>query len=173
MRHSCWLLLAALLLVACGVNSTRRGPGGTGWGRGAFDSNGERIYFTATSDRGTRITYTGGPGTGMMMGGGNLTCASCHGPDARGGRHRMHMDVMDAPDVRWSVLAGEAAGQGEAGAHEDEHTEAQGGYDLETFRQAVVAGKHPDGEPLSRDMPRWRMSDEDLADLAQYLQTLP
>ena len=34
-----------------------------------------------------------------------------------------------------------------------------GEYDLEDFRQAVVFGKHPDGEPLNRDMPRWRMGD--------------
>jgi hypothetical protein len=34
--------------------------GGTAWGLGAFRSNGERIYFTATSARGAAITYIGG-----------------------------------------------------------------------------------------------------------------
>jgi hypothetical protein len=37
----------------------------------------------------------------------------------------------------------------------------------------VVEGLHPDGEPLSRDMPRWRIGDWDLADLAAYRQSLP
>jgi mono/diheme cytochrome c family protein len=37
----------------------------------------------------------------------------------------------------------------------------------------VVEGQHPDGEPLSNDMPRWNMDDQDLDDLADYLQSLP
>ena len=54
------------------MGSGMMGSGGTSWGKGAFRSNGERIYFTATSERGPEITYTGGPtSTGwMMMGGG-------------------------------------------------------------------------------------------------------
>lgn len=141
---------------------------GTGWGEGAFDSNGERIYFTATSSRDTRITYSGGPDYDMMMGGGYLACASCHGPDARGGLHAMMgMAVMDAPDIRWESLAGEA---GEGHGEEEGHNEGE--FDLEQFRLAVVEGKHPDGEPLSEDMPRWNITDEDLEDLAEYLMTL-
>jgi mono/diheme cytochrome c family protein len=128
-------------------------PGGTAWGVGAFDSNGERIYFTATSERGTPITYTGGPVTGMMMGGGYLACASCHGPDGRGGLHRMHMQIMDAPDIRWSTLQGE--------------------FDAEKFRLAVGEGKDPDGTQLTTDMPRWNISNDDLADLIAFLKTLP
>ncbi len=31
--------------------------------KGTAISNGERIYFTATNDRGQRITYTGWPGS--------------------------------------------------------------------------------------------------------------
>lgn len=36
---------------------------------------------------------------------------------------------------------------------------------------AVVEGLHPGGEPLNDEMPRWEMSDDDLADLAEYLQS--
>ena len=163
-------LFAALLLAACASRAPAVGPGGTAWGVGAFDSNGERIYFTATSERGVTITYTGGPATGMMMGGGYLTCASCHGPDGRGGVHTMHMQTMNAPDIRWSVLAGDMEGE-HGGESEDVHGSAD--YSLETFRLAVVDGKHPDGASLSTNMPRWTMSDEDLADLVDYLKTLP
>lgn len=162
------LLAAGLsaILSACFV-SAPFGPGrpGIAWGPGSFDSVGEQIYFTAINEDGDRIRYRGGPSAGMMMGG-VLSCASCHGPDARGGRHVMHMDVMDAPDIRWSALAGEAHS-------EDEHDHEHGGdYDLETFRRAVVDGEHPDGGTLSRDMPRWRMGDESLEALADYLQSL-
>lgn len=164
------LLIGALLLTACDVPFVGRRFRGTGWGPGAFDSNGERIYFTATNEEGDRIPYRGGPDFGGMMRGTYLTCASCHGPDARGGEHAMHMWVMDAPDIRWSALAGHAEeGREEEGGEDEEHAE----YDLETFRMAVVEGRHPDGDPLDEAMPRWQMSDDDLADLAEYLKSLP
>lgn len=131
------------------------GNNGTAWGLGSFDSNGERIYFTATSDRGTEITYTGGPGSSSwMMMGGRLACVSCHGPDGKGGKHSMGMmQVMDAKDIRWSVLQPE--------------------YDAEKFRLAVVKGQDPDGTQLNSDMPRWNISNDDLADLIAFLKTLP
>lgn len=159
-------LLLIVLLDACMLIPQREG---TGWGPGAFDMNGERIYFTATSERDANISYRGGPSTDMMMGGGHLTCASCHGPDAEGGYHTMMgMRIMDSPDIRWEALAGETDE-----AHGDEEVgHGERSYDLEFFRMAVVDGTHPDGEPLSEDMPRWNIGDEDLEDLAEYLMTL-
>lgn len=71
-------------------------------------ANGERIYFTATNEAGERISYRGGPNFGGMMMGSYLTCAACHGPEAGGGTHWMHMQVMDAPDIRYVALQGEA-----------------------------------------------------------------
>ena len=133
-----------------------------------FGSNGEMIYYTATNDSGNQIPYTGGPafGSGMMMGS-SLTCASCHGADGRGGVHTMHMQVMDAPDIRYASLTSEADEHGE-----DSHSDEHGEYDLEDFRRAVVLGQHPDGDPLSSDMPRWRMGDDDLIELFEFLKTL-
>jgi mono/diheme cytochrome c family protein len=163
--------LVVLLLAACVAQSQR---GGFAWGVGAFDSNGERIYFSATSERGANITYSGGPSSGMMMGGGYLTCASCHGPNGRGGVHTMMgMQTMNAPDIRWSVLAGGTEGEHGGETEEGEHGETGDGYDLEPFRLAVVEGKHPGGKSLSSNMPRWNISDEDLSDLADYLKALP
>lgn len=160
-------LLLTALFAACVPQPQQ---GGTAWGVGAFDSNGERLDFTATSESGSNLTYTGGPQAGMMMGGGYLTCASCHGPDGRGGIHTMPMQTMNAPDIRWAVLAGEMEGE-----HRGESAEGHGitAYNFETFRLAVVEGTHPDGAALSVDMPRWNMSDEDLTDLLEYLKALP
>ena len=125
----------------------------------SFETNGEWIYFTGRNEEGERIAYSGAAFPGASAGA--LSCASCHGRDAEGGRHRMFMLVMDAPDIRWSTLA--------ADAHEGGH---DGAYDLATFRLAAVEGRHPDGEPLSDLMPRWQLSNRDLADLAAYLQSL-
>lgn len=178
MRRIILLVVGGLLLSGCFVvgrnfapRNTTTVPGGGWFGRRNFNSNGEQIFFTSINDRGQRIRYSGGPNfRGMMMGmGANLACASCHGPDGRGGVHTMHMDVMDAPDIRYSALTGEQGEHGEDREHEDQHS----GYDLAAFQLAVIAGQHPDGEPLDRDMPRWRMSDSDLADLFEYLKSLP
>lgn len=104
----------------------------------------------------------------MMGMGSNLACVSCHAADGRGGVHRMHMEVMDAPDIRFSALTDEGDEHGD-----DEHGDEHGEYDLDAFRLAVVEGKHPNGEALSREMPRWRMNDQDLKELFEYLKTLP
>jgi Cytochrome c len=161
-----WAIVVGITLISCDTNTqTGSGPGygagqgmmggGTAWGTGVFRSNGERIYFTSTSERGTAITYAGGPASsGWMMMGGRLTCVSCHGPNGRGGKHNMGMmQVMDSKDIRWSVLQRE--------------------FDAEKFRLAVVKGQDPDGTQLKPDMPRWNISDDDLADLIAFLKTLP
>jgi cytochrome c oxidase subunit II len=152
--------IASLLLGACASRPQSVGPSGTAWGRGAFRSNGERIYFTATSERGTAITYASGPGSGgWMMRDGQLACASCHGPNGRGGEHNMGTmnnmgmtQTMTAKDIRWSALQGE--------------------FDAEKFRLAVTKGQDPDGTQLKTDMPRWNIGNDDLADLIAYLKTL-
>ena len=167
-RHILIVAIAGMALAACGPDG---GPPGIAWGDGAFTSNGERIYFTATSERGTDIDYSGGPAIGGMMMSGRFSCASCHGVDATGGIHNMGMERMDAPDIRWATLAGHGADPHE----DDEDTEPSDAdeYGFETFRRAVVEGSHPDGAPLSNDMPRWDITEDDLNDLAEYLQSLP
>ena len=143
------------LFSGCASQPSPMGTSGTGWGTGAFSSNGEQIYFTAISERGTAITYKSGPeSNNWMMMNGQLTCASCHGSNGQGGKHSMGMmQVMDAKDIRWSVLQPE--------------------FDAEKFRLAVTKGQDPDGTQLSTDMPRWNISDEDLTDLIAFLKTLP
>lgn len=134
-------------------------------------ANGERIYFTASNSQGNQIHYSSGPNFGGMMMGTYLTCASCHGPTGRGGVHMMHMQVMDAPDIRYKALVEELEEHSEE--HGDEHDNEHIEYDLDTFRMAVIEGLHPDGDPLVRDMPRCRMSDQDLADLYEFIKSLP
>ena len=160
-RKTLWssLILLALVVAACSP-----------LGLGGYGSNGERIYRTGTSANG-RISYTGGNLGGGMMGGGRLACASCHGPDGRGGPHVMHMTNMDAPDIRWSTLTGADHGDEGEGDHEAGEMDHPP-YDAETFKRAVTQGLNPGGEPLDAGMPRWQMSDQDLNDLIDFLQTL-
>lgn len=156
-RLTALLLSLSLLLAACS-SLAQDGPTP---GKGPDPHNGERIYFTSISGRGGRITYTGGPFFGGMMGS-YLTCAACHGPDARGGLHNMHMEVMEAPDIRYTALST---------MHEMES--GDNSYSLDEFKISVEEGKHSDGDELDANMPRWSMSDADLEDLFAFLQALP
>jgi hypothetical protein len=164
-------IMGAILLGACLPFWGNQSPiSGSNWGSsGNYSSNGEMIYFTAINYQGDRISYTGGPAFGGMMMGSRVTCEACHRANGRGGTHIMHMDVMDAPDIRFHALSGESYVTSDGhDDHDDEHAD----YDLEIFRQAVVEGKHPNGEPLNWDMPRWTLGDEDLNDLFEFLKSL-
>lgn len=157
-------VLVGLLLVAClGLVLWRLawpwGPATTVPTR--YRSNGEQIYFTATSQRGTPITSDMGMG---MMGGGMMTSASCHGPDGRGGRVQMMMHVFETPDIRYQTLTAEEM--------ENEEEEAHPPYTDEDIRRAITQGIEPNGEPLDWPMPRWTISDKDLDDLLEFLKTL-
>lgn len=166
------VLGASLLLAACGPMApfarTR------GFGR-EFASNGERIYFTATSNSGSPITFDM-MGGGMMgripMMDGSMACVDCHGPDGRGGRVQMMMATFTAPDIRWETLTAADHGHEETednhGGEEMEHPP----YTEETIKRAITQGVDPAGEPLAWPMPRWHMSDQDLNDLIDYLKTL-
>jgi mono/diheme cytochrome c family protein len=132
----------------------------------ADPANGEQIYFMSTDKSGNRILYTGGPNFGGMMMGGYLTCASCHGPDAHGGLHVMHMETMDAPPIYYAALVGMMA-------EESNGTQQPEGYTLENFRKEVEDGIDVNGEQLDENMPRWQMSEQDLADLFAFLKTIP
>jgi len=153
-------VVVGLLLVAClGLVLWRLawpwGPATTVPTR--YRSNGEQIYLTATSQRGAPIVSDMG-----MMGGGMMTCASCHGPNGRGGRVRMMMHVFETPDIRYKTLT--TAKHGEEMEHEP--------YTDETIKRAITQGIEPNGEPLDWPMPRWTMSDEDLDDLLEFLKML-
>jgi hypothetical protein len=119
------IILGSLFFIACGFffpfdRSPRgMGPNFGNW-RTGFESNGERIYFTATNDQGEYIQFSGGSEFGGMMGG-SLSCASCHGVNGSGGQHVMHMNVMDAPDIRYSALGSEDEEHGSGDEHSKEY----------------------------------------------------
>jgi cytochrome c oxidase subunit 2 len=128
---------------------------------GQYQSNGERIYFTATSRSGQPIVPDI-QGMHPMMGG-MMGCVTCHGPDGRGGQVSMMMSSFEAPDIRYATLTG--------GEHHEEGKEHPA-YTDETIKRAITQGLDPAEEPLDWQMPRWQMSDQDLNDLLDYLKTL-
>lgn len=161
------LVLLCVTLASCGLAfRARQGvPAGATPTGDEGVANGEQIYFTGANARGNRIAYTGGPDFGGMMMGSYLTCASCHGPEARGGRHWMHMGIMDSPAIDYNGLV-------EMKVEDSGGTPQPDGYSLGDFRQAVVDGQDTAGDELDDDMPRWQMDDDDLADLFAFLQSI-
>ncbi len=122
-------------------------------------------------------------GPGMMGGDGavgfhGMTCASCHGPDGRGGR-LLAMGTVETPDIRYQTLIG-AGEDSEAHADEtdDQTTQEQADahahapYTDPLILRAITQGLNPAGESLNPFMPRWSMAEEDLEQLIDFLKTL-
>jgi cytochrome c oxidase subunit 2 len=140
-----------VLLVACG---SRGEPT-----EGSFSSNGQRIYFTATSSSGEAIISEGFT---MMMH--RIACVDCHGQEGKGGRVSMMMQSFDVPNITWPELTGQ---EHEEGGHEDHPP-----YTEETLKRAITQGLDPGGQPLDEFMPKWQMSSQDLDDLVNFIKTL-
>ncbi len=155
------VVVGVLLLACVGLFLWPTGPVRGFIGRLRFESNGAQIYFTSTSRRGTSIrAETGAEMRGMRES--QLTCASCHGSDGRGGQTQIMMRVIEVPDIRYEALIGDDHGDEEG--HES--------FTEDTIKRAITDGVEPDGEPLDWPMPRWSMGDEDLDDLVEFLKTL-
>lgn len=171
-------VLGGILLIA-GIVVFGRGPSfhfRPGWDREnwpvQFQSNGERIYFTGSSSSGFRIGASGG-GMHMQMHGGG--CVTCHGADRQGGR-LMPRFWKVVPPLTPAALFREQDGHGENskddghGDKDDGHGD-HGAYDDVTLRRAIIEGVDPGGTPLDREMPRWTMGAQDIADLIAFIKS--
>jgi cytochrome c oxidase subunit 2 len=156
------LLIAAAILLGIGaigmiVVTLSAGPGGGA----TFASMGQQIYYTGADATGPipRTIAGGAMGFGMM---GNGACVGCHGEDGRGGRLGMMFGALDIPDIRYSTLT---TIRTEEGTTTPAWTESD-------IARAVRDGVEPNGQALKAPMPRWTMSDADLADVIGYLKEL-
>ena len=128
------------------------GPMPVGPQDGPFTSNGQRIYYTATSSSGQPIVPQGFV---MMMH--RIACVDCHGPEGKGGTVYMMMRSFDVPNITWPVLT----------APYEDHAP----YTEETVKRAITQGLDPAGKQLEEFMPRWQISAQDLNDLLSFLET--
>jgi mono/diheme cytochrome c family protein len=81
-------------------------------------------------------------------------CRACHKPDLAGGQ--LPFSEPGLPPSANLTPAGELVG-----------------WSVEDFIKAVREGVKPSGSELSEPMPRYRMSDTDLAAIFEYLKTIP
>jgi len=170
----CLGALATAALIGCSSSSTSGGsssgggmmgggpsssPGGGMMGGGGASASGsssagERIYLTGVGADGQHIPRTAPRVSqgALMMGGGG--CGSCHAADGRGGTIRMMTGTaIKAPDVTYPALI-------------------KAGFTDATIGKAIRDGLDESGKPLDAAMPRWHLSDADLAATIAYLKVL-
>ena len=81
----------------------------------------------------------------------------------------MMMSSFDTPDITWHILTEEEEHEEDPG--QEEHEEHPP-YTEETLKRAIVEGVNPAGERLDDEMPRGRMSEQDLDDLVEFMKSL-
>lgn len=81
----------------------------------------------------------------------------------------MMMAYFDVPNITWDNLTQEEDHEEKVDSEEhDEHPP----YTEEALKRAITRGIDPGGQPLDELMPRWRMSEQDLADLVDFIKML-
>lgn len=130
---------------------------------GTSASSGQRIYYTGLDASGRPIPRTIADAGMMGRGMAGVACVDCHGEDGRGGLVEMMMfGPVEIPDIRYSTLTAPGSEDGET---------VSGWSDADIGR-AIRDGVEPDGQQLRAPMPRWDMTDAQIADVIAYLKEL-
>lgn len=147
-------LFFPLVIAACsdGMHSTTT----ENFSNKIYSSDGERIYFSSQSESGRTITAVGGHHHMQVHGG---SCVTCHGANREGGVRMMPWFWEVSPPLTMAALLGD---------HQDDG-HAHDSYDADSLKKAISEGINPEGEELDDTMPRWKMHDDDLDSLVQYL----
>lgn len=158
-RHRLAAALGLLALASPGARSPSAAPGSDLL---PPEARGRTVYATGESGRGA----AGSPIRALAVGGEpvpatQLPCVQCHRADGRGGREAGAL----VPEVRWARLASPHGATRRFGR-------IRPPYDAALFARALRDGLDSAGEPLDDAMPRYRIDDGDVADLAAYLRVL-
>ena len=124
------------------------------------EQRGKQIYLTGKSPGGEAIVATLGEG-GAEVPASLVPCGSCHGSDGRG---RPEGGAVPS-DITWPALT---RSDGVRHASGREHP----AYDERSLVKAIAMGVDPAGNALSAVMPRYRLSQQDAADLAAYVKRI-
>ena len=119
---------------------------------------GKRIYVGGESESGTPINAIVSRG-GTAISASILPCVGCHGDDGRG---RPEGGVVPS-DITWNKLT---ASYG----HEHAYGRSHPPFDERSVAAAIIAGVDPASNALDTTMPRYDISETDMADLIVYLQ---
>jgi substrate-binding family protein/cytochrome c len=136
-------LLAGVLLVAAAAPQVERG---------------RRIYREGVGSAAAPIVAVLGGAGGARVPAATLPCAGCHGRDRRG---KPEGGVVP-PEISWRALTDPDGAVRPDGRRRPPYTER-------LLKRAIAMGIDAAGEPLGAAMPRYQMSQEEMADLLTYL----
>ena len=122
---------------------------------------GKRIFLEGESPSGGTITARIGPPGGPTLPGSALACGGCHGEDGLG---RPEGGAVPS-DITWSHLT-------KPYGHVHEDGRRHPAFDVRSLGAAIRGGVDPAGGSLAATMPRYALSDRDLASLLAYLRRL-
>ncbi len=105
--------------------------------------NGRLIFLTGRDRDGLKIVAASPPL--------RPSCAACHGANGAGGQK--FTDGAVSADLRHAALAGKQKPP----------------YTIVSLERAISHGIDNQGKPLDKVMPRWKLSQNDLSDVAHYV----
>lgn len=136
------LILAALALAGCGAQKPAAAPTAAAMKADPY-ANGRTIFMTGHDLAGRRLGASPPPM--------RVSCMQCHHANGSGGVH--FPDGAVSADLRRDALT---KGQ--------KHP-----YTIPLLERAISRGIDNEGAKLDPVMPRWRMSQTDLRDVAKYV----
>ncbi|MGH7708466.1 MAG: c-type cytochrome [Vulcanimicrobiaceae bacterium] len=131
------------LIAGAGCSSSAKSDAGTA--TPAAITNGRSIFQTGKAASGVQIVAAQPPL--------RTNCAACHQPDGSGGL-QLPGGVVSA-DLRYAALV----------------TKQKHPYTPALLERAISTGIDNEGQALSPVMPRWKLSKQDLHDVAAYVLT--
>lgn len=145
------VLAASLVLAASGASALDLT---------AEEGAGKRLYGQAQGLAGRPITARIGVAN-IPIQGAPVACGNCHAADGKGRPEA----VVRPPDITWRELT-------KPYGHEHENGRRHRAFDERSLAAAVTRGVDPAGNRLDPAMPRYTLSEAELAKLVAYLKRL-
>ena len=124
------------------------------------EQRGKRIFTEGTAGDEHEIKAVVGGGSALFPGK-LMLCANCHGRDGRGKPE----GGMFPSDITWSSLTRPYEVTSKSGRKRP-------AYDEKLLIRAITMGIDSGGKPLENVMPRYRLTQQQAADLVSYLKVL-
>lgn len=137
------------------------------------------VLASSQEDSGKRI-YLTGFSTGAARNPAQAACVTCHRASGMGGveggvfvppitgRYLFHSSPLSRSELFSALYQEPQPDSFEAQLR----SRSRPAYNEQTLRDAIREGRDPTGRELSRWMPRYALSDEDMASLSAYLKSL-
>lgn len=127
----------------------------------AEEAAGKQIYLHGTSASANALIHARVGAVGTAMPASVVPCVGCHGSDGRGRRE----GGVRPPDITWRRLSAPYGQKLPGGRRHPAYGEA-------SFARALSEGVDPAGNRLDPAMPRFVMSQRDMASLIAYIKRL-